>query len=144
AEDEENLDRQTRLASALNRMGRAELQAGDYAAARDRFQESQKILNKLNSDGKLFSVSNRRLLARTASSLAVAAKAELVMNDLSAAAKEPPESAAELMIFRAARQVELNQDELALQSAEALRQFGEKDGNRLFDVARCYARMAAV
>jgi WD40 repeat protein/tetratricopeptide (TPR) repeat protein len=140
--DPENLGRQVDYANGLANRGLAELQAGDFQAAQKWFNQSLAILKKLDDQEKLVSRTNQKTFVKIKQLTAVAEKGEHVLKDLAAAAKEPPDWAAELLIFRAEREVDQGQNPKALQTAEALRKLGPADPNRLYDLARCYARMA--
>jgi pentatricopeptide repeat protein len=142
--DKENLLRQTDLATDYSSLGSAELQDANLPAARKQFQQCLAILEALDAQKKLVSRDNQKMLRNSKRLLAVAEKGEKVLEDLSVADKEPPEWAAELLIFRAVRQVAADQNDQALETAERLQKLGQADPNRLFDLARCYARMGRV
>jgi WD40 repeat protein/tetratricopeptide (TPR) repeat protein len=142
--DPENLQRKIELAANFSNLGRAELEAGDFSAARQWFKESHDILKKLDNEGKLVSKANREIFIKGKKLLAVAEKGEQILKDPALAAKEPPEWAAELLIFLAARQASQAQHDKALETAVALRKLSLKEPGRLFDLARCYGRMGRV
>jgi tetratricopeptide (TPR) repeat protein len=141
ASDSGNLLPVREIALLHEKVGRLHLRDGKYEEAAKALGLGLEAFQKMEQADSL-TPDDRAAVRKLQRARNACGSAERAMKDLAFAATKPRAEATELLILRASSLAFKDRHEKAIETIERLRQLAPKDGQHLYDVARCYALCA--